>query len=198
MLLVLLVLFETMCANDRYEDFVVFMKESAAAMKACLVRILWMLCSKKGKGVEAPYYWRAFNLKIVVAAYQVVCFPRRMLTSTGEENVLRENAKAVVDLFEEICSKVEAREPITVEMVKELKSCIVKHLQGYTRWFHDPRTIAHMRGNIERALLALLDARKLAEGEDTVASIDAQIEKLKAVLPQFGGDFATLAKENEE
>lgn len=175
-------------------ELAAFLKDcrNTGALNACLVRIL-----SRARSEEDPRsILRTIDAQVVVGAYLIVFFPRHALRTAAESRrgLLFQNAKAFVETFEEICGKVEAGEDVAVDLALELQRRISEHVRCVLEWQDNPMTEDTLRRRIEGALVALLEARRLVEGQaEVLAEFDLQIGRLREKLALFGGDFEALA-----
>ncbi len=168
-------------------------RETVAATKACLQRLLRIADVQKRGAVGATVKPRVF-----LAAYMVSCFPENIFENIGGdlEQRLVGAANALLRTFEAICAHI-AEDPAVANLPQKLMEDLLNDLRYFFIYFYRwelPDT-ERLAGRIGQALLAVVQAQKQLEQEGLtdvpeMVKLAQQAARLRAKYLQIKGPEA--------
>ena len=180
-----------------FEELIGFlrMKPTIAIAKACIHRIL-RLALLQSK-IRPPDAADKINVRIFLAAYMIVCFPTNVFERIGPtEQALLDAARRMLETFEGICLAVHGADRPSVAqlprpLMERLPGEVREYLDRFAAWRVPDE--ARLVGRIERALLAVLQARAEAGAGAAglnAAELEGQAARLREKLAKLAGTDA--------
>ena len=176
------------------------MNPTIVTCKACLQRLyLRALLQNKNHTADAV---EKLNVRIFLAAYMIVCFPTNVFERIGPtEQALLDAARRMLETFEGICLAVHGADRPSVAqlprpLMERLPGEVREYLDRFAAWRVPDE--ARLVGRIERALLAVLQARAEAGAGAAglnAAELEGQAARLREKLAQLAGADAVARVE---
>jgi hypothetical protein len=163
-------------------------------LKACLDRVYRLSISNyKIDGLQMPIGTSKVNVRVLLAAYMIVCFPAHVFESMGLlEQSLLQAARRLLEIFETICLALQGNDVRTSTnlprvLMDRFPAALGEYLLRFSEWKEPDQ--AMLVGRIERALLAVIRAQRQlgTTNSQEAVELSAQNERLRAKLLQLGG-----------